>query len=163
MDWPCNLNDWRLYYRDNALAAIIPSIQQPPAHQTHHTIPPIVGTRLQRHRHRDARICPRGRARTRGGHPRVHELGVRCATETHPDPIAGETRGRRDAPRRVSTYVAGGASVPIVYCARERLTLFPLRVGNTSVECSSISRRNCLSLTILRSTSFANIISDIAG
>lgn len=29
MDWPCNLNDWRLYYRDNALAAIIPSIQQP--------------------------------------------------------------------------------------------------------------------------------------
>ena len=50
MDWPCNLNDWRLYYRDNALAAIIPSIQQPPAHQPHQTNPPIVGNRLQRHR-----------------------------------------------------------------------------------------------------------------
>lgn len=162
MDWPCNLNDWRLYYRDNALAAIIPSIQQPPAHQPHQTNPPIVGNRLQRHRGTHV-ICPRGRARARGVHPRLHPLGIRRAPEILLDPIAGESRGCEAAPRRVSTYVAGGASVPIVYCARERLTLFPLRVGNTSVECSSISRRNCLSLTILRSTSFANIISDIAG
>lgn len=104
MDWPCNLNDWRLYYRDNALAAIIPSLQQPPTHQHHRTIPPIVGNRLQRHQHRNARLCPHGRARTRRVRPRVHELGVRCTPETFLDPIAGATRGRGDAPRRVSTF-----------------------------------------------------------
>ena len=111
MDWPCNLNDWRLYYRDNALAAIIPSIQQPPAHPPHQTNPPIVGTRLQRHRGTHV-ICPHGRARARGVHPRFHELGVRRSPETLLDPIAGETRGRGDALRRVSTHVAGGCVSP---------------------------------------------------
>lgn len=162
MDWPCNLNDWRLYYRDNALAAIIHSIQQPPAHQPHQTNPPIVGNRLQRHRGTHVYVLAGGLALA-GFILGFTNWALDIPSEILLDPIAGESRGCGDAPRRVSTYVAGGASVPIVYCARERLTLFPLRVGNTSVECSSISRRNCLSLTILRSTSFANIISDIAG
>lgn len=160
MDWPCNLNDWRLYYRDNALAAIIHSIQQPPAHQPHQTNPPIVGNRLQRHRGTHVYVLAGGLALA------GFILGfTNWALDVPPKLTRTQSRVKRgDAPRRVSTYVAGGgASVPIVYCARERLTLFPLRVGNTSVECSSISRRNCLSLTILRSTSFANIISDIAG
>ncbi len=68
------------------------------------TISSALGTRLQRHRHRDARICPRGRARARGVHPRVHELGAGRAPEILPAPIAGATlrqpRGQRPRLRR---------------------------------------------------------------
>ena len=162
MDWPCNLNDWRLYYRDNALAAIIPSIQQPPAHQPHQTNPPIVGNRLQRHRGTHVYVLAGGLALA------GFILGfTNWALDVPPKLFRTQSRVKRggtETRHGASLHTwRGGASVPIVYCARERLTLFPLRVGNTSVECSSISRRNCLSLTILRSTSFANIISDIAG
>lgn len=138
------------------------SIQQPPAHQPHQTNPPIVGNRLQRHRGTHVYVLAGGLALAGfilGFTHRVLDVPPKffwtLSRENH---WSAETRHGAS----LHTW-RGGASVPIVYCARERLTLFPLRVGNTSVECSSISRRNCLSLTILRSTSFANIISDIAG
>ena len=75
----------------------------------------VVGTRLQRHRHWNTRICPRGRARARGLHPRFHELGVGCSPETLPDPIPRATlqqpRGQRPRPRRhllPATVLRGG-------------------------------------------------------
>ena len=103
MDWPCNLNDWRLYYRDNALAAIIPSIQQPPAHQPHQTNPPIVGNRLQRHRGTHLYVLAGGLTLA-GFVLGFTNWALDIPSEILPDPIAGESRGCGDAPLRVSTF-----------------------------------------------------------
>ena len=108
-----------------------------PAHQPRRAAGAVVGTRLQRHRHRDARICPRGRARARGLHPRFHELGVGCFPEILLDQIAGATlrqpRGQRPRLCRhllPAAVLRGGGGIRGGEMVMEPLTGFTRNLGN---------------------------------
>ncbi len=87
-----------LFYKSHGPIPIAPSRTCLDSHPRR-AISSAVGTRLLRHRHRNACLYPCGRPCARGGHPRVHELGVGRSSEILLDQIAGATfrqpRGQR--------------------------------------------------------------------
>jgi len=80
---------------------------------------------------RNSRLCSRGRARARGVHPRVHELGVGRSPEILPDQIVGaalrQSRGQRPRLRRhplPAAVLRGGGGVRDGEMVMEPLTGF---------------------------------------